>query len=191
MAVTAAPIRPYRRLGLASTPSIKGVPSAATFKKGAPLQNTGSNTIAEWGGTRAANRTTGRIIGFAEQDVTSAGLIANASGSFPNVDFTYTPCIPGITFKGTLDDGNGARALVAADVGKAFGLTKDGGSLTWFLDSTKVTPGASGTGNTVAVVVALIDAAGSTATDTPSPTNSGKALVEFVVIAGATAYDDN
>lgn len=185
-----AQMRPLRRSGQYSTPSQKAGVTGNTFSKGVPvsLSNAAGNMI-EFSGTRAANRTTGRVAGISEQGV-SAGLILTGSGSgnFPNIDFTYVPAIPGLTFKGTLSNAALTRALVATDVGSTFGLTKDAPSTLWFLDSAKVTDGASGTGNTCCVVVALIDPVGATASDTPSPGNSGTSLVEFTFLPEATAY---
>lgn len=134
--------------------------------------------------------------------VLTSGLLVEASANPRNIigfarsvhpfvpagatDQTSMPISPAlasmaVTYIGTLSDTALTRVLAATDVGAFYGITKTGSR--WHLDSAKTTAGT----NTVAMVLRLIDPVGASPADTPSPTNSGLALVEFCLLNEATA----
>jgi hypothetical protein len=184
MAIKHLAIRPVRHAGIAGQSKI--YQSAAAIVKGAPLVfSSGQVTTA----TDDANGALGAYVGFAEHAVSAA-----------NKDCRVALCLPGQRFVGSLtslaaggtDAGAGVHAI--ADIGTLVEIHLDAGTGIWVL-------GATGGTNAAARITALIDPVGATSDDTPTfgavggggvgetgaqdPTgsNSGMALVEFVVVA--------
>lgn len=97
--------------------------NSSTFKKGAVLQWNGSGRLAE--------------AGVDPVDILGVALEDGENGTSKACRFC--PAMPGVIFSGQIDDGtlNGTYALVAADLGTAYGLTKDAGTGYWYVDKSK------------------------------------------------------
>lgn len=151
-------IRPSRRLGLSSTPTLPGPEGASqTFKKGAPLIYTSGYLV------EAAVDPVAGIVGFAEEDAHNA-----AAGLY---EIGVTPALPGVIFEGILtDESDAAYTLAQTALGLQYALQKDTTTLAWAIDSADTT--------LISVrIVELVDAIG-----TVNP------RVRFTVLLDATIF---
>ena len=132
--------------------------NSSTFEKGAVLRYNGSGRLAE--------------AGVDPVDIVGVALEDGENGT--DKKCRLCPAMPGVIFSGQIDDGtlNGTYALAAGDLGTAYGLTKDAGTGSWYVDQSK-------TGAQARVIV--VGFGGAAAADL-------NARVLFIFKQGQTAY---
>jgi len=174
MALVTQRIRPHRRLGLSSTPTLQlNQVAGLTAAQGAPVYIDSNGYIAASPTDSLSSRQavqaagTGAIFGFLAED--------GASDSSDTTKVAVVPALPGMMFKGQLIDttSGSLTASQMTDVGAHMGIGKLTGDTHYGVDK-----GAS-TSRDCVVVTELIDASG---------TCGG--LVGFVVRAGWRQIDE-
>lgn len=173
MAIKHATIKAVRGQALANTASVN-YNSGAAIVAGAPCVFSSGLVVEATDDDAGA---AGPIVGFSEHAVSASA-----------VSTRLVPPLVGQRFVGSLTDiaasvasDGGTKALAVSDIGTVCELHKDDTTLKWVL-------GATGGGNASCVIVALVDPVGSTTNDAITSTNSGKALVEFIVQNADTIY---
>lgn len=198
MAIKHHVIKPLRHAGVASQDRL--YVSGAAIVEGAPVVFSSGKVVTATDDDAGA---AGPIVGFALNACTAA-----------NQDCMVALALPGRRFVGSLTDiaasvasDGGTKALALADIGTLVELHADDTTLKWVL-------GATGGGNAMARITALVDKIGATTNDTvpqfgstgggpgvamtttpfttlsqdPTGSNTGKALVEFTITINDTIY---
>jgi len=123
MAIVAADyIKPAKKLGLNTTPTVVGPEAASeTFKKGAVL-------VPSAGYLSEAGADPTNILGVALEDGNNGAAGANEIG--------YCPALPGQVFEGVI---GAASAIAQTDLFTKYGLAQDGGTGVWYIDTSETT----------------------------------------------------